>query len=206
MDLIALAIPGFVASMGYEAWWLKKRAQEHGPSPVDYELKDTVGSLAMGAGTASAAGHDWSGVAECESSGNWSANTGNGYQGVLQFSPSTWAAYGGTGNAANASQAEQVRVAENVLEGQGVGAWPVCGQHLTGGSTPGAQTAPVATEAPVQQVSQETSAVETQIGNYVVQAGDTLSAIAKAHGVSLDGLAGQVSDINMILVGQTINV
>ena len=162
--------------------------------------------LAMGAGTASAAGHDWSGVAECESSGNWSANTGNGYQGGLQFSPSTWAAYGGTGNAANASQAEQVRVAENVLDGQGVGAWPVCGQYLTGGSTPGAQTAPVATEAPAQQVSQETSAVETQIGNYVVQAGDTLSAIAKAHGVSLDGLAGQVSDVNMILVGQTINV
>src|SRR5699024_10094297 len=41
--------------------------------------------LAIGAGTASAAEHDWSGVAQCESGGNWSTNTGNGYYGGLQF-------------------------------------------------------------------------------------------------------------------------
>ncbi|WP_024796012.1 transglycosylase family protein [Tomitella biformata] len=167
--------------------------------------------LAMGAGTASAAGgHDWSGVAECESSGNWAANTGNGYQGGLQFSPSTWAAYGGTGNAADASQSEQIRVAENVLEGQGVGAWPVCGQQLTGGSTPGSESAPQ--QAPVQTAPvQETSAVQStpisgEAGNYLVEAGDTLSKIAQAHGVSLDALADQVHDINLIFVGQTLNV
>lgn len=51
MDLISIAIPGFWASMGYEAWWLKRRAQQDGPSPVDYELKDTVASLAMGTGS-----------------------------------------------------------------------------------------------------------------------------------------------------------
>ncbi len=77
-----------------------------------------AGALGLSAGTASAATHDWSGVAECESSGNWAANTGNGYYGGLQFSQSTWEAYGGAGSAANASQAEQVRVAENVLAGQ----------------------------------------------------------------------------------------
>lgn len=51
MDLIALAIPGFFASMGYEAWWLKKRAEREGPSPVDYEPNDTFASLAMGTGS-----------------------------------------------------------------------------------------------------------------------------------------------------------
>ncbi len=107
--------------------------------------------LALGTGTASAAGsHDWSGVAECESSGNWSANTGNGYYGGLQFSQSTWEAYGGTGSASNASQAEQIRVAENVLDGQGVGAWPVCGQYLTGGSTATGSVESIAQEAPAQ--------------------------------------------------------
>ncbi|KJF22903.1 resuscitation-promoting factor rpfe [Rhodococcus sp. ACPA4] len=90
----------------------------------------TAGVFGLSTGTASAAGHDWSGVAECESSGNWGANTGNGYYGGLQFSQSTWQAYGGSGSAHTASQAEQERVAENVLAGQGAGAWPVCGQYL----------------------------------------------------------------------------
>ncbi|MEV6069327.1 transglycosylase family protein [Nocardia sp. NPDC052001] len=86
--------------------------------------------------TASAApAHDWDGVAQCESGGNWGINTGNGYYGGLQFSPSTWAAHGGQGSAANASKAEQIRVAENVLASQGVGAWPVCGQYLRAGAS-----------------------------------------------------------------------
>lgn len=81
--------------------------------------------------TASAAGgHDWDAVAQCEASGNWGANTGNGFYGGLQFTQSTWNAYGGSGNAANASREEQIAVAENVLAGQGPGAWPVCGAYL----------------------------------------------------------------------------
>ncbi|CAJ0557482.1 unnamed protein product, partial [Mesorhabditis spiculigera] len=82
--------------------------------PLQPELL-AAGALGLSAGTASAATHDWSGVAECESSGNWAANTGNGYYGGLQFSTEHVEAYGGAGSAANASQAEQVRVAENVL-------------------------------------------------------------------------------------------
>ncbi|MBF6170889.1 transglycosylase family protein [Nocardia blacklockiae] len=83
------------------------------------------------AGTASAAsGHDWDAVAQCEASGNWGANTGNGFYGGLQFTQSTWNAYGGSGNAADASREEQIAVAENVLAGQGAGAWPVCGAYL----------------------------------------------------------------------------
>lgn len=100
----------------------------------------TLGVLAGPAiGTSSAAGsHNWDGVANCESSGNWSINTGNGYYGGLQFSASTWQAYGGGQYASRAdlaSKDQQIAVAENVLAGQGVGAWPVCGQYLTGGSS-----------------------------------------------------------------------
>ena len=88
-----------------------------------------AGALGLSAGTASAATHDWSGVAECESSGNWAANTGNGYYGGLQFTLGTWHANGGSGSPAGASRAEQIRVAENVLRSQGIGAWPVCGRR-----------------------------------------------------------------------------
>lgn len=76
---------------------------------------------------ASADSVNWDAIAQCESSGNWAINTGNGFYGGLQFLPSTWWANGGTGMPQNASRAEQIRVAENVLRTQGIGAWPVCG-------------------------------------------------------------------------------
>ncbi|WP_460066449.1 transglycosylase family protein [Streptomyces sp. YKOK-I1] len=92
----------------------------------------------MAAGNASAAtASEWDAVAQCESGGNWSINTGNGYYGGLQFSASTWAAYGGTAYAARAdlaSKEQQITIAEKVLAGQGKGAWPVCGTGLS--STP----------------------------------------------------------------------
>ncbi|MFJ1791802.1 transglycosylase family protein [Kitasatospora griseola] len=71
----------------------------------------------------------WDKVAQCESTGNWSINTGNGFYGGLQFTSSTWAAYGGTAfapQANQASKAQQIEVAEKVLASQGPGAWPVC--------------------------------------------------------------------------------
>ncbi|MBF6213396.1 transglycosylase family protein [Nocardia puris] len=80
--------------------------------------------------TASAASGNWDAVAQCESGGNWGINTGNGYYGGLQFSHSTWTANGGTGYAHNASREEQIRVAENVLRTQGIGAWPTCGAYF----------------------------------------------------------------------------
>jgi hypothetical protein len=87
--------------------------------------------LGVLAGTAHAEGaHNWDAVAACESGGNWAIDTGNGYYGGLQFTQSTWEANGGTGNPAAASREEQIRVAENVLASQGVGAWPVCGSNL----------------------------------------------------------------------------
>ncbi|WP_308428831.1 transglycosylase family protein [Streptomyces xanthochromogenes] len=68
----------------------------------------------------------WDRLADCESSGNWSINTGNGYYGGLQFTLQTWHEYGGTGMPNQASRSEQIRIAEKVLKGQGPGAWPVC--------------------------------------------------------------------------------
>ena len=85
-----------------------------------------VAPLALGAGAANA-DVNWDAVAACESGGNWAINTGNGYYGGLQFTPGTWSANGGSGMPNQASREEQIRVAENVLRRQGIGAWPVCG-------------------------------------------------------------------------------
>jgi resuscitation-promoting factor RpfE len=89
------------------------------------------GALAIGMGAQGvASAHDWSGVAQCESGGNWHINTSNGYEGGLQFTRGTWYSNGGHGSPANAPRWEQERVAENVLRTQGRGAWPVCGAYL----------------------------------------------------------------------------
>jgi Transglycosylase-like domain/LysM domain len=75
---------------------------------------------------------DWSAIAACESGGDWGANTGNGFYGGLQFSEGTWLAYGGGQYASSANlatPAQQIAVAERVLAGQGIGAWPVCGAN-----------------------------------------------------------------------------
>ena len=93
------------------------------------------GSLGLAVQAQAATDSEWDVVASCESSGNWAINTGNGYQGGLQFSPSTWLGYGGGqyASAANmASREEQIVIAEKVLAGQGRGAWPTCGRGLSG--------------------------------------------------------------------------
>ncbi len=92
---------------------------------------------ALAAPASAATASQWDAVAQCESGGNYSINTGNGFYGGLQFTLSTWAAYGGTGAPQNASKSEQIAVAERVLAGQGKGAWPVCGTGLgAANSTP----------------------------------------------------------------------
>lgn len=90
----------------------------------------TLGASVVAAGDAHAA-TVWDRVAACESGGNWSINTGNGYYGGLQFSKSTWRAYGGTAYAPTANlatKAQQIAVAQRTLASQGPGAWPVCGR------------------------------------------------------------------------------
>ncbi|MFJ7271434.1 transglycosylase family protein [Streptomyces sp. NPDC099050] len=135
-----------------------------------------VAAPLMAAGTASAAtGAEWDRVASCESGGNWSINTGNGYYGGLQFSSSTWAAFGGKAYAAQANQAsksQQIAIAEKVLKGQGKGAWPSCGVGLsnssyTGGgsgtttpSKPKTQPKPAAPKPKAEAPKKETKRVE----------------------------------------------
>ncbi|MFF1378504.1 transglycosylase family protein [Streptomyces sp. NPDC058308] len=118
-----------------------------------------VAAPLMAAGSASAAtDQEWDAVAQCEAGGNWSINTGNGYQGGLQFSPSTWAAYGGTKyapSADKASKAQQIEIGEKVLAGQGKGAWPSCGVGLSGASnhSGGGSQQQAPQQAPQQQES-----------------------------------------------------
>lgn len=76
-----------------------------------------------------AGGTVWDELVQCEATGDWSANTGNGFSGGLQFTPSTWAAFGGTEYAPEAhmaSREQQIAVAEKVQAAQGWGAWPAC--------------------------------------------------------------------------------
>ncbi|MCH0538355.1 LysM peptidoglycan-binding domain-containing protein [Streptomyces sp. MUM 203J] len=114
-----------------------------------------VAAPLMAATNASAAtAAEWDRVAQCESGGNWSINTGNGYFGGLQFSASTWAAYGGTAYAPTANLAtksQQIAVAEKVLKGQGKGAWPHCGVGLTNTAYSGSAAKPAAPAKPKAQ-------------------------------------------------------
>ncbi|MEU2438191.1 transglycosylase family protein [Streptomyces rubradiris] len=123
-----------------------------------------VAAPLMAAGNASAAtASQWDAVAQCESGGNWSINTGNGYYGGLQFSASTWAAYGGTQYAATADQAgkaQQIAVAEKVLASQGKGAWPVCGTGLS--STPYNGSAPAPSAPSTQDSGTSTRSADQQ--------------------------------------------
>lgn len=176
-------------------------------------------------GQASAAdGGVWDRIAQCESGGNWSINTGNGYYGGLQFSPSTWSAYGGGAYAATAdkaSKAQQIAVATKVQRAQGWGAWPTCSARAgASGSAPGvaaAPAAPKAAEAP--KVRKAPKAVKQQPaepqqrtpshadrgsgrGDYTVRQGDTLSRIAAAHGVSWQ----KVYSANKAVIGGDPNV
>nr|WP_037830138.1 transglycosylase family protein [Streptomyces sp. NRRL S-325] len=167
----------------------------------------------MGATGASAASvATWDAVAQCESGGNWSINTGNGYYGGLQFSQSSWAAAGGTQYAARAdlaTKSQQIAAAEKLLDLQGPGAWSCAGAGgLTNdgvdpgvdtGSAKNGDTDPQA--APERKAEQPTTRsekrtapektvttptgqkVEKGDGEYKVKAGDTLSKIADAEKV-----------------------
>ncbi len=74
-----------------------------------------VAALTWGTSPARANTIDWDAIAQCESGGDWTISTGNGYSGGLQFSPATWAEHGGRGDPARASRSEQIRIAERVL-------------------------------------------------------------------------------------------
>ncbi|MEU8889496.1 transglycosylase family protein [Streptomyces sp. NPDC048442] len=172
-----------------------------------------VAAPLMGASSASAASVDtWDAVAQCESGGNWSINTGNGYYGGLQFTNSSWAAAGGTKYAPRADQAskgQQIATAEQLLKIQGPGAWACAGAgNLSNdGVDPGVSTGSGAQKsAPKQERRSEAPASRSEArqapkseapkaaakpsapirkgdGEYKVKAGDTLGKIAEAKHV-----------------------
>ncbi|CAM2931409.1 DUF3235 domain-containing protein [Prescottella defluvii] len=148
-----------------------------------------VGGVAF-AGTASAApDSDWDKLAQCEAGGNWGINTGNGYHGGLQFSPSTWKSHGGGEFASTANQAtreQQIVVAERVLANQGWGAWPSCSSKLGLSSAPTQRNAPAATPqavAPAPVV--ETPAAPLHPAQGVFDQIDALIDAADDHGVEI---------------------
>ncbi|MFJ6750865.1 MULTISPECIES: transglycosylase family protein [unclassified Streptomyces] len=187
----------------------------------------------MGATSASAASvSTWDQVAQCESGGNWSINTGNGYYGGLQFSNSSWAAAGGTQYAARAdlaTKSQQIAAAEKLLAIQGPGAWSCAGAgNLTSGG-PAAdvdtsgndaktdsapkQEAPAKPEAKKAPAPEQTPAPKKSngSGNYTVKAGDTLAKIAKAHGKDWKSVYSENKSViggnpNLIFPGQQLNV
>ncbi|QNG54311.1 LysM peptidoglycan-binding domain-containing protein [Pseudonocardia petroleophila] len=166
-----------------------------------------VGAPLALAGTANAApDSDWDRLAQCESGGNWSINTGNGYYGGLQFSPTTWRAFGGSGMPHQASRSEQIAVAERTLAAQGWGAWPSCSRKL--GLNGSAEPTRVRASAPVEAPAAAPSS--SGGGNYTVRSGDTLSKIAAANGTTWQQLWSQNSDVlsnpNVLRVGQSIQV
>ncbi|PSO43201.1 hypothetical protein BRC19_01620 [Candidatus Saccharibacteria bacterium QS_5_54_17] len=90
----------------------------------------TVSATAASTAMSTASTGVWERLAQCESSGNWSINTGNGFYGGLQFTLSSWRAVGGTGMPHHASKAEQIRRAKKLRAIQGWGAWPACSAKL----------------------------------------------------------------------------
>jgi hypothetical protein len=115
--------------------WLAWRDQN--PAAADQFAADHAAAAAnegdAGAAVAEGPRGVWDDIAACESGGNWSINTGNGYYGGLQFAASTWQGAGGgefAPRADLASRGEQIVVAERVLDSQGWGAWPSCSRRL----------------------------------------------------------------------------
>ena len=160
---------------------------------------------------------NWDAIAACESGGNWSINTGNGYYGGLQFSSGTWLAYGGGSyapTADRASRSAQIAVAEKVLQGQGIGAWPTCGKRAgsstgytprhaapapstnsdratrserrsTPSDTTGSSSGSRSTRSSAERSTTYAERTSTPSGDtYVVRSGDTLGTIAAAQDVS----------------------
>jgi hypothetical protein len=197
----------------------------------------SAAGLALSATAANAATttSTWDALAQCESGGNWSINTGNGFSGGLQFTSSTWSAYGGTGSPENASREQQIAVAERVQASQGWGAWPSCASQLglSGGGGAPVQNAPVQSapvqSAPVQAAPAQSVQVQSAPAKqapaprhatsvplsgetYTLQAGDTLSIVADKLGIQggwqhlADANLDTISDPNLVFEGQVIQL
>jgi len=180
-----------------------------------------VAGLALGAAPpADAAPAVWDKVAQCESSGNWKINTGNGYYGGLQFSLRTWRAFGGSKYASyphRATKAEQIAIAQRTLAAQGPGAWPTCGRRAgltkaNGGASSKAVAGSTAKKAtPKKATPKKATATKATRGKTVtVRSGDTLAKIARTYKVKGGWKAlariNKLKNPNFIWIGQRIKL
>ena len=123
----------------------------------------------------------WDAVAQCESGGNWSINTGNGYYGGLQFSASTWKAFGGHQYASNAhlaTKAQQIAIAQKTLAVQGPGAWPTCSKKA--GLTKANGGANAAAPAPAKAETKKAAPEKAETKKAAPKKAETKKAAPKA--------------------------
>ena len=147
-----------------------------------------AGALFAPAATA-APDSDWDRLAQCESGGDWHINTGNGFQGGLQFNQGTWQGHGGGEFAPSADQAtreQQIVVAERVLASQGWGAWPACSASLGLNSAPTERDA-----APAPAPAPEAEPVEAPAD---APAEVHAAADAQSDEAAVDAVYGMVKD------------
>lgn len=180
-------------------------------------------ALSAGLGLAAAPQADaattvWDRVAQCESGGNWSINTGNGFYGGLQFTRSTWLAYGGgkyAPTANKATKAQQIEIAKKTLRSQGPGAWPVCSKRagLTRANGLAVNTGVTSTTKTTTTKKKTTTTTKTTTKGAVyvtVRSGDTLARIAKRQGTTWQKVwtlnKTTIKNPNMIKVGQKVRV
>jgi LysM repeat protein len=166
------------------------------------------------AGTASADSVNWTAIANCESSGNWAADTGNGFYGGLQFTQSTWDAYGGDQYAASAnlaSEADQITVAEAVLAGQGIGAWPVCGAYAgsgttyTGTNTSGSSSTDTSSSSSSSSSSSNTSSSSSADNSTSSSSSNTSSSDTSSSTPSTSSSTGSKSGSYTVQSGDTLS-
>ncbi|WP_303964778.1 transglycosylase family protein [Rothia mucilaginosa] len=129
-------------------------------------IRRTAAALAIGGAVAATLsmpaanavdGATWDALAQCESGGNWSINTGNGFYGGLQFTQQSWNGVGMSGSPATASRAQQIEAGERLLAIQGWGAWPACSAKLgLYGKTGAAPTYTEPTTVAAQSQTQQT--------------------------------------------------
>lgn len=166
-----------------------------------------TGGLAMAPQVADAADDVWDRVAACESSNRWDINTGNGYYGGLQFSPTTWQEFGGGQYAKRAdlaTKAEQIAIARRVLSVQGPNAWPVCSVRAGLTKTNGG-----ADRNAVPDGEKKPTPDKPKGGITVsVAAGDTLSGLAARHkvpgGWKAIATANGIKNPNLLQIGQKL--
>lgn len=145
-------------------------------------IRRTAAALAIGGAVAATMsmpaanavdGATWDALAQCESGGNWSINTGNGFYGGLQFTQQSWNGVGMSGSPATATRAQQIEAGERLLAIQGWGAWPACSAKLGLYGKTGAAptyTEPTTTVAAQSQTQQTYTAPAAQAAPAAVEA------------------------------------